>query len=67
MDQAFSVPICVRLERMSEKSYKLIRKMFAAISEITKEELVPILGKKPWVMLVGTSRALKGRNREDQH
>ena len=52
---------------MSEKSYKLMGKMFAAISEITKEELEPILGKKPWVMLVGTSRALTGRNREDQH
>ena len=39
VDQAFSVPICVRLAIMSEKSYKLLCKMFAAVLERTKEEL----------------------------
>ena len=46
MDQAFSVPKCVKLARMSEKSYELLCRMFAAVLESTKEELEPILGKK---------------------
>ena len=46
MDQAFSVPKCVRLARMSEKSYELLGKMIAALPERTKEELEPILGEK---------------------
>ena len=46
MDQAFSVPKCVRLARMSEKSYELMCKIFSAVSERTKEELELILGKK---------------------
>ena len=46
VDQAFSVPKCVRLARMSEKSYELLCKMFSAIPERTKEELESILGKK---------------------
>ena len=46
VDQAFSVPKCVRVARMSEKSYELLCKMFSAIPERTKEELESILGKK---------------------
>ena len=46
VDQAFSVPKCVRLSRMSEKSYELLCKMFSAVPERTKEELDSILGKK---------------------
>ena len=46
VDQAFSVPKCVRLTRMSEKSYELLYKMFSAVPERTKEELESILGKK---------------------
>ena len=46
VDQAFSVPKCVRLARMSEKSYELLCKMFSAVPERTKEELESILGKK---------------------
>ena len=38
VDQAFSVPKCVRLARMSEKSYELLCKMFSAVPERTKEE-----------------------------
>ena len=37
VDQAFSVPKCVRLARMSEKSYKLLSRMFSAVPERTKE------------------------------
>ena len=44
--QAFSVPKCVRLVRMSEKSDNLLIKMFSAVPERTKEELESILGKK---------------------
>ena len=33
VDQAFSVPKCVRLTRMSEKSYELLCKMFSAVRE----------------------------------
>ena len=46
VDQAFSVPKCVRLARMSEKLYELLCKMFSAVPERTKEELESILGKK---------------------
>ena len=46
VDQAFSVPKCVRLAKMSEKSYELLCKMFSAVPERTKEELESILGKK---------------------
>ena len=46
VDQAFSVPKCVRLARMSEKSYELLCKMFSAVPERTKEELESIHGKK---------------------
>ena len=46
VDQALSVPKCVRLTRMSEKSYELLCKMFSAVPERTKEELESILGRK---------------------
>ena len=46
VNQAFSVPKCVRLARTSEKSYELLGKMFSAVPERTKEELESILGKK---------------------
>ena len=46
VDQAFSVPKCVRLARMSERFYELLCKMFSAVPERTKEELESILGKK---------------------
>ena len=45
VDQAFSVPKCVRLARRSEKSYELLCEMFSAVPERTKEELESILGK----------------------
>ena len=46
VDQAFSVPKCVRLARMSEKSYELLCTFLSAVAERTKEELESILGKK---------------------
>ena len=46
MDQAFSVPKCVRLARMSENPHELLCKMFSAVPERTKEELESILGNK---------------------
>ena len=46
VDQAFSVPKCVRLARMSEQSYELLGKMFSAVPGRTKEELESIMGKK---------------------
>ena len=46
MDQAFSVPKCVRLAKMSEKSNELLCKMFSVVPERTKEELESILGRK---------------------
>ena len=36
VDQAFSVPKCVRLARMSEKSYELLCKMFSAVPVRTR-------------------------------
>ena len=46
VDQAFSVPKCARLARLSEKSYELLCRIFSAVPEKTKEELESILGKK---------------------
>ena len=46
VDQAFSVPKCVRIARVSETSYKLLCKIFSAVPEETKEELESILGRK---------------------
>ena len=46
VDQACSVPKCVRLTRMSEKPYELLCKMFSAVPERTKEELELTLGRK---------------------
>ena len=46
VDQAFSRPKCVRLTRMSEKSYELLCEMFSAVPVRTKEELELILGRK---------------------
>ena len=64
VDQAFSVPKCVRLARLSEKSYELLTWMFAANPGRTKDELEPILGRKP--ILVETSVILRDTSREDQ-
>ena len=66
MDQAFSVPKCVRRARMSEKSYELLCKMFSAVPERTKEELESILEGSSWDTSVGVSATLKDKNREDQ-
>ena len=38
VDQAFSVPKCIKLARLSEKSYNLLCKMLSAVPERTKEE-----------------------------
>ena len=46
VDQAFSVSKCVRLARMSEKSYELLCRIFSAVPERTGEELESKLGKK---------------------
>ena len=46
VNQAFSVPKCVRLARMSENFYKLPCKIFSAVPERTKEELESILERK---------------------
>ena len=45
VDQAFSVPKCVRVARKSEKSQELLCKMFSVVPERTKEELDSILGR----------------------
>ena len=46
VDQAFSVPKCVKLARVSEKSYELLFKMFASVPEKSQDELEPVLRKK---------------------
>ena len=66
VDQAFSVPKCVRLARMSEKPYELMCKMFSAVPEKTKEELESIMERSSWDTLVGTSVTLKDKSRKDQ-
>ena len=46
VDQAFSVPKCVSIARMSEKFYELVCRVFSAVPERTKEDLESILGEK---------------------
>ena len=46
VDQGFLLPKCLRLARISEKSYELLCKMFSVVPERTNDELEPILGKK---------------------
>ena len=46
VDQDFSVQKCVRLARMTEKSYELLCKMFSAVPERSKQKLESILGNK---------------------
>ena len=60
-DLAFSVPICVRIARISEKFCR----MFAAVPERTKEKLGS-LEKISWDMLVGSLEILNDRSRKDQ-
>ena len=66
VDQAFSVPKCVRLARMSEKAYNLLCKMFSTVPERTKEELESILGKKFIGYASGPSVTLKDKSRKGQ-
>ena len=64
VDQAFSVPKCVRLARMSEKSYGLLHQMFAAVPERTKEDLEPILRKKFMGYASGKDKSRKGQQQQ---
>ena len=66
VDRAFSVPKCVRLARMSEKSYELLCKMLSAVPERTKEELESILGKKFMGTASGNFSDLKDKSRKYQ-
>ena len=61
-DQAFSVPKCVRLARMSEKPYELPCYIFAAVSEISDDELEPIPGKKFVGYAIGTFSNFERQN-----
>ena len=71
VDQAFSVPKCVRIARMSEKSYELLCKIFSAVPERTKEELESILGRKfmgyasGFTRLHGFTRLITAHNDSD--
>ena len=66
VDQAFLVPKCVRLARMSGKSYELLCKLFSAVPERTKEELESILGKNFMGYASGNFSGLKDKNRKEQ-
>ena len=46
VDQASTLPKCVRFARMSEKPYEFLCKMFASVPGKIKNELEPILGMK---------------------
>ena len=66
VDQAFSVLKCVRVARMSEKSYELFCKMFSAVPGRTKEELEPILGKKFMGYASGNFSDFERQKQKDQ-
>ena len=46
IDQLFSVPKCVRLARMSERSYDLLAKIFWAVPKRSEGELQDIVGEE---------------------
>ena len=46
IDQLFSVPKCVRLARMSERSYDLLAKIFRAVPKRSKGELQDVVGEE---------------------
>ena len=46
IDQLFSVPKCVRLARMSERSYDLLAKIFRAVPKISEGELQDVVGEE---------------------
>ena len=45
VDQLFSVPKCVRLARMSERSYDLLTKIIWAVPKRSEGELQDIVGE----------------------
>ena len=45
LDQLFSMPKCVRLSRISEKSHEFLRKIVRAVPERSSDELEEILGE----------------------
>ena len=45
IDQLFSVPKCVRLSRMSEKSHELLAKILRAVPERSRDKLEKIVGE----------------------
>ena len=44
VDQLLSVPKCVRLARMSERSYDLLTKIIRAVSKRSEGELQDVVG-----------------------
>ena len=46
VDQLFSVPKCVRLARMSERSYDLLVKIFRAVPKRSEGELQDVVGEE---------------------
>ena len=46
VDQLFSVPNCVRLARMSERSYDLLAKIFRAVPKRSESELQDVVGEE---------------------
>ena len=46
VDQLFSVPKCVRLARMSERSYYLLAKIFRAVPKRCEGELQDVVGEE---------------------
>ena len=46
VDQLFSVPKCVRLARMSERSYDLLTKIIRAVPKRSDGELQDVVGEK---------------------
>ena len=46
VDQLFSVPKCVRLARMSERSYDLLAKIFRAVPKRSESELQDVVGEE---------------------
>ena len=46
IDQLFSVPKCVRLSKMSEKSHEILNKILRAVPERSRDELEKIVGQR---------------------
>ena len=67
IDQLFSVPKCVRLTRMSERSYDLLAKIFRAVPKRSEGELQDVVGEEFLRLNEGNVSEFQSRKRVERY